>query len=54
MSAGGPVANGVTAELPMQFVPEGDTDGQRKQYFITDIEDFKNGLFIYPISRILS
>jgi hypothetical protein len=53
MSAVSPVPNGLTMELPLQFVAEGDTDGHPKKYFITDIEDFKNGLFIYPISRIL-
>jgi hypothetical protein len=53
MAAGCPVPNGRAMELPLQFVTEGHTDGQPKKNFITDIEDFKNGLFIYPISRIL-
>jgi hypothetical protein len=52
MSAGSPVPDGLTVELSLQFVAEGDRDGQPKEYFITDIEDFKNGLFIYPIRRI--
>jgi hypothetical protein len=52
VSPGSPVPNGLTVELSLQFVAEGDTDGQPKEYFITEIEDFKNGLFIYPISRI--
>ncbi|PNF37373.1 hypothetical protein B7P43_G17280 [Cryptotermes secundus] len=46
------IHNGLTVELSLQFVAEGDTDGHTKKHFITDIEDFKNGLFIYPISRI--
>lgn len=52
MSAGSSVHNGLTVELSLQFVAEGDTCGHTKKRFITDIEDFKNGLFIYPISRI--
>jgi hypothetical protein len=53
MSAGSPIPNGLTVvELPLQFIAESETDGRPKEYFITDIEDFKNGLFIYPISRI--
>jgi hypothetical protein len=53
MSAGCPVPNGLAMELPLQFVTERHADGQPKENFITDIEDFKSGLFIYPITKIL-
>jgi hypothetical protein len=42
---------GMSVRLPLQFITE-DTNGRPNEYFITDIEDFKNGLFIYPVNRI--
>ncbi|XP_021929041.1 nardilysin isoform X2 [Zootermopsis nevadensis] len=40
------------SELPLQFIAEEYRNGQPNEYFITDIEDFKNGLFVYPVHRI--
>lgn len=45
---------GSSVELCLQLITEEDTNGQRSEYFITDIQDFKSGLFIYPIHSICS
>jgi hypothetical protein len=50
--AGPSVQYGLPLELSLQFITEEDTNGQPNEYIITDIEDFKNGLFIYPVHRI--
>jgi hypothetical protein len=50
--AGPSVQYGSPLELSLQFVTEEDAGGQPNEYFIANIEDFKNGLFIYPVHRI--
>ena len=54
MFAVSPVDYGSSGELCLQLVAEEDTNGQQNKYFVTDIQDFKNGLFIYPIHSICS
>lgn len=49
-----PADCGSSGELCLQLVAEEDTDGQPNKCFVTDIQDFKNGLFIYPIHRVCS
>lgn len=41
-------------ELCLQLVAEEDTNGQPNEYFVADIQDFKNSLYVYPIHRICS
>lgn len=52
--AGSPLDYGTSVELCLQLVSEEDTNGQQNEYFITDIQDFKNGLFVYPVHSICS
>jgi hypothetical protein len=54
MCAGSPADYSSTGELCLQLVAEEDTNGQPNVYFVTDIQDFKNGLYIYPVHRICS
>ncbi|XP_069674736.1 nardilysin isoform X2 [Periplaneta americana] len=44
---------GMPVELPVQFITE-DVNGPSNTVFITDIEHFKNRLYIYPVNRICS
>jgi hypothetical protein len=54
MFAGSPADYSSSKELCLQLVAEEDTNGQPNEYFVTDIQDFKNGLYVYPLHRICS
>lgn len=54
MFAGSPADYSSSRELCLQLVAEEDTNGQPNEYFVTDIQDFKNSLYVYPIHRICS
>jgi hypothetical protein len=45
---------GSSVELCIQLITEDDANGQPNEYFITDIQDFRNSLFIYPVHNICS
>jgi hypothetical protein len=54
MFAGSPADYSSSRELCLQLVAEEDTNGQPNEYFVTDIQDFKSGLYVYPLHRICS
>jgi hypothetical protein len=54
MISGSPTDYSSAGELRLQLVAEEETDGQPNVYFVTDVQDFKNSLYTYPIHRICS